>query len=74
MILYSKRVHIYMQVRNSWRMMTCFTVEVMNRGCHICKDVWESSFGEQLFDEIEENNRYDSYVVIVVKTETWQCG
>ena len=70
MVLYSIHVHIYMLVRNSWRMMTYFTIEVTIRGCHIYKDVWDSSFGEQMFGEIEENNRYDSYVVVVVKTET----
>ena len=58
-----------MQVRNSGRMITWFTVEAMSSGCHIYKDAWESSFGEQLFGEIEENNRYDSYVVVVVKIE-----
>ena len=70
MVLHSICVHIYMLVRNSWRMMTYFTIDVMNRGWHIYKDVLDSSLGEQMFSEIEENNRYDSYVVVVVKTET----
>ena len=51
-------------------MMNYFTIEVMIRGCHVYKDVWDNSFGDQMFGEIEENSRYDSYVVMVVKTGT----
>ena len=41
---------------------TYFTVESMIRGYHIhvYKDVWESSIGEKLFCEIEEENIHDS--------------
>ena len=51
-------------------MTTYFTIESMIRGYHIYVDDWESSVGEQLFCEIEYNNRYASYAVVVVRTGT----
>ena len=50
--------------------MAAYEMESCIRDCHVYKDIWDASIGEDILCEREPFNDVDHYTVAVLKDET----